>query len=228
MNSDYWREKWDQSAKINTDIPSISGWGDRTFYEMLFSLNDIGKKMKLAKDDRLLDVGCGAGLFEIAFSNWIHEIIGCDYSREMVKHAYKFSKNFNNVFINQCDINHLPFKGGSFDKILVNSVIQYLNTPNDVIDAITELKRVAKRDAIILLSLIPSATTKEEYIEGYYRLGFTPEDIQEKILQNSRIQWFFPLELKEELQNLDFSNVSITYPVNSFQKKYYFDIIIEK
>ena len=80
MRSAYWREHWNKSAKENEDIRLISGWGNRTFQEMLFAITDVEKKMELKSEDRLLDVGCAAGLFEIAFAHWLKEIYAVDYS----------------------------------------------------------------------------------------------------------------------------------------------------
>ena len=132
MKSEYWKKHWNQSAQENEDIRFISGWGGRTFQEMMFAVTDIVKKLELRPEDRLLDVGCGAGLFEIAFTYWIREIYGIDYSNEMVTVAKKNTSLYNNVFIESADVRNLPFTSNFLDKVLVNSVIQYRNNLEEV------------------------------------------------------------------------------------------------
>ena len=43
MRSEYWKEHWNKSAKEDEDIRLISGWGNRTFQEMLFGIMDVAK-----------------------------------------------------------------------------------------------------------------------------------------------------------------------------------------
>ena len=47
--SEYWKEKWNKSAKENNDVGFISGWGDISFQEMLFIINDIVENLDLEK-----------------------------------------------------------------------------------------------------------------------------------------------------------------------------------
>lgn len=228
MRSASWKDNWDRSARENKDIRIISGWGNRTFQEMLYAINDVAKKLDLQQGERLLDIGCGAGLFEIAFAPWAGTVVGADYSREMVKQALANSCQYPNVHTQQCNIKNLPFKTGSFDKILVNSVIQYLDSPEEVRDAMTELSRVIKTGGTVLLSLIPSATTRQDFLDGYYRLGLPEEVAKKKIVTNNNILWFDETELQQTLETSGFSHISLEKPCDTFQKKYYFDIVMKK
>lgn len=228
MRSTDWREKWDHSAQENQDIRLISGWGNRSFQEMLFSINDIAKKLDLQQGERLLDIGCGAGLFEIAFTHWAGALFGADYSGEMTKIAWANTRQYDNVHIQQCNIKHLPFKTGSFDKILVNSVIQYLDTPEEIGTAMKELNRVIKSGGIIFLSLIPSASTKQAFLDGYNKLGLSADEVKKKIDLNNNILWFYENELYSDLEMFGFSDIILAKPCDNFQKKYYFDLIIVK
>jgi ubiquinone/menaquinone biosynthesis C-methylase UbiE len=228
MRSAFWKENWNKSACENDDIRLISGWGNRSLDEMLFSINDIAEKLRLHQNDRLLDIGCGAGIFEIAFARWMREVIGSDFSDEMVKKARKNSKNSSNVHIQQCTIKALPYKSGVFDKILVNSVIQYLDGYDEVISVIDELDRITRTGGIILLSLIPSADSKNALLDGYFSLGLSDTEIQEKVTKNENILWFNKQELVADLTQKGFSKITASLPCNCLQKKYYFDLIIEK
>lgn len=227
MRSTNWQGNWGRSAEENQDIRFISGWGNRSFQEMLFSINDIADKLELQQGESLLDIGCGAGLFEIAFSHWAGNVYGTDYSEGMVRKARTYTDQYNNVFIQQGNIKHLPFKTGSFDKVLVNSVIQYLDDTQEVNIAMGELTRVTKTGGLIFLSLIPSARTKQQFLEGYYNLGLPEEEVRKKIEINNNILWFDESEMIECLQAQGFKHLTLAKPCDDFQKKYYFDLIIK-
>lgn len=228
MRREYWKNYWNKSAKEHKDIRFISGWGNRPFQEMLFTVTDVAKKLELKSEDRLLDVGCGAGLFEIAFSPWLKEIYGMDYSEEQVKIAKKNTENYDNVTIKRADILNLPFEDGFFSKVLANSVIQYLNGVDEVEKAFEELDRVTRKRCRILVSLIPDANKKKEFINGYYKLGLSREEIKEKVESTERAIWFDENELKKIVEKCGFQTIDVTKPVDNFQKRYYFDLIIEK
>ena len=227
MRSEYWEREWSKSAREKEDIRLISGWGNRTFQEMLFAITDVAKKMDLKSEDRLLDVGCAAGVFEIAFAHWLKEIYAVDYSEEMVKVAKKNTGKYDNVSIEKANIQNLAFEDEFFDKVLVNSAIQYLNDLDEVKGAFEELKRVTKKQGRILVSLIPDANKKDVFLNGYYKLGLSEEEIREKIELNENVIWFDKEELKNLLKQIGFMSVNVSRPFSSFQKKYYFDLIIK-
>lgn len=221
-------ELWNKSAKENEDIRFISGWGNRTFQEMLLAITDLVRKLELKNNENLLDIGCGAGLLEIAFSPWLKKIYGLDYSKEMVGIAKKNTDELNNVVIEHADIRNLPFSEKFFDKVLVNSVIQYLNNLSEVQTAFQELERVTMKNSRILISLIPDANKKEMFLKGYYNMGLSEEEIKHKIELSENIIWFEKNELKIIAESYDFQVIDISTPVNRFQKKYYFDMLIER
>lgn len=228
MRSEYWMELWNKSAKENEDIRFISGWGNRTFQDMLLVITDVARKLELKNNENLLDIGCGAGLFEIAFSPWLKEIYGSDYSKEMVSLAKKNTEMFNNVIIEHGDIRNLPFSNGFFDKVLVNSVIQYLNNFVEVQTAFQELERITGKKSRILISLIPDANKKEMFLKGYYNMGLSEEEIKHKIEANENVIWFEKDDLKKIAESYNFQVIDFLTPINNFQKKYYFDMIIKK
>lgn len=228
MRSGYWREHWNKSAKESEDIRPISGWGNRTFQEMLFAITDVAKKMDLKNEDRLLDVGCGAGLFEIAYAHWLKEIYGVDYSEVMVKVAKKNIEKYDNVIIEKADIQNLPFKDEFFDKVLVNSVIQYLGDLDEVEKSFEELKRVTKAGGRILVSMNLDANKKEDYFSGYYKLYLPEEKIKEKINASNKALWFDRNKLKDIGEKVGFEAIVLDMDKDVWQSKYFFDLLLIK
>lgn len=228
MKSEYWRERWNKSAKENEDIRLISGWGNRTFQEMLFAITDVAKKMDLKSEDRLLDVGCGAGLFEIMFTHWLKEIYGVDYSEEMVEVAKKNTKKYDNVIIEKADIRNLPFKDEFFDKSLANGVILHLNDLDEVKGAFEELRQVTKKQGRILVSMNLDINKKEDYFSGYYKLDIPEEEIKEKINAGNKALWFDRNKLKDIGENVGLKAIVLDMDKDVWQSKYYFDLLLIK
>lgn len=218
-NDIFWKNYWNSSAK-NKDIKIISGWSNRTLQEIIYKTTYIAKKLKLKKNDRLLDIGCGAGLLEILFTYWVKEIYAIDYSDEMVKIAKRITNHYNNIIIQQSDIRKLHFEDRFFNKIIVNSVIQYLNDMDEVEISLKELKRVIKNNGIILLSMNPDLKQKKKYFNGYQKLEFSEKQIKEKVNINNKIIWFNKSELKNMCNKIGFKsyilNKSKYQPLNHF------------
>jgi SAM-dependent methyltransferase len=228
MGSEYWKKHWNHSASENTDLRIISGWGNRSFQEMLITINDISRKLDLERDDRLLDIGCGAGLFEIVFSPWISEIYGVDFSEKMVELARQNCMNFKNVRIVNADIGNLPFLDGFFSKVLINSMIQYLPDTKEVERGLKEIERVTAEGGRVLLSFVPDNSQKEQFLNGFSSLGLSDDEARKKIDANNKSLWFEKERMTVLLQNIGFSSVEIQKPVNPFHSSYCFDLVITK
>lgn len=83
-------ELWDNQAKQNcyTKIPSFE---NNKFLQLL------KKEQMLDESFDVLDIGCGGGAYSIAMSPFVHQIIGCDLSKEMIENAKKLSNGIDNV-----------------------------------------------------------------------------------------------------------------------------------
>jgi|GEM_PF-4753410 len=225
-NSEFWKNHWNSTARENNDIRFIDGLGNRSFQEMLFSITDISKKLQLSPDNIFLDIGCGAGLFEIAFTNYVREIYGIDYSKDMAIKAKSFTQQYSNVKISVGNMLDLPFQNANFDRILAHSTFQYLNSMNEVKIALNEIKRVAKRNAIICLFLMPDNETKNDYLNGYYKLSLSDIELQKKIEATNKVMWYDKTQLIKIIETMGFSVVRIGKPVIPFQSKYYFNVTL--
>ncbi len=103
---------------------------------------------------RLLDVGCGDGIFLKELENDF-DCIGLEISETRIKRAKKITKKSKII---QGDAESLPFKNNSFDYVLFTEIIEHL--PNYK-KALKEVKRVLKSSGKVILS-IP--------IAGLYRI----------------------------------------------------------
>lgn len=125
----------EEFSKVYQELQSIGGDRPTDMNEgcMQFALDNIDPKAKT-----LLDVGCGRGYWANRVASQTNlKVTGCDV--------------LENVPIDgdyvQGDIENLPFKDNSFDIVFSSHTIEHVrNLPK----AISELKRVAKRQVIIV------------------------------------------------------------------------------
>lgn len=117
----------------------------------------IINSVNFRENSKLLDVGCGVGLFaqfikEKAPSlgnRW--DIYGIDFSiQSLMRYKESFNKNIKSQLM--CgDVEHLPFKRESFDYIFAITVFQNLPNPKATL---IQLRRLCKQDGLIILSFL--------------------------------------------------------------------------
>lgn len=86
-------------------------------------------KIKISKDDKLLDVGCGTGIS----SDFECDVTGIDPSKELLNHA--------NIKAIKGIAEDLPFEDNSFDIIVSLTAIHNFS---DIEKGLKEMKRVGK------------------------------------------------------------------------------------
>jgi ubiquinone/menaquinone biosynthesis C-methylase UbiE len=103
------------------------------------------------KDSLVLEAGCGVGAQTkiIATKNPDSNFISVDLSEDSIIEAKRMIKSLdiNNVELKQADIYNLPFKGETFDSVIICFVLEHLHNP---IQALNELKRVLKKGGTIV------------------------------------------------------------------------------
>jgi 2-polyprenyl-3-methyl-5-hydroxy-6-metoxy-1,4-benzoquinol methylase len=121
---------------------------------------DVIDKLQIAPSNRLLDIGCGPGNLLIPLSFLMQEAVGIDHPEVIARNQARFSAA--NVRWVQG-----PFQSGmnlgSFDCILIYSVVQCLPTLDDVknfLDAAVELLQSGGR---CLVGDLPNADKKRRF-----------------------------------------------------------------
>lgn len=132
--SDVWREHWESLAFEN------SNGRPRDVYDSIIA-DDIRKKLDLKSSDMILNVGCGTGIFEKAFSNYC--TISMDFARVMVSRA-------NMKFGIVADATVFPIRPLSVTKICVYSVLQYLS-PTSVGQMLDQISLSLQEGGICLI-----------------------------------------------------------------------------
>jgi len=113
--------------------------------ELVFSL--IGILGLEGKD--ILDFGCGDGRYSLILSQLgAKSVTGIDNSQKMIKLAgNNLSEKYKNVKFVVADGANMPIEDGSIDIVFSNFVFHHFD---EYIKPILEIKRVLKRDGILL------------------------------------------------------------------------------
>jgi demethylmenaquinone methyltransferase/2-methoxy-6-polyprenyl-1,4-benzoquinol methylase len=105
--------------------------------------------LNVARNSNVLDVGCGTGLLFSHVATEAQTIVGVDISGKLLLQAKKRARNLRNVHLVQADADHMPFKDNYFSVVFAFTVLQ--NMP-DPLETLKEIKRIAERDAPIVVT----------------------------------------------------------------------------
>ena len=103
---------------------------------------------------KVLDVGCGSGLFFKEVANHAQLVVGVDVSRKLLHKALKQANFFGNVFVLQADADHLPLKDCIFDAVFSFTMLQNVPKPKETL---SEMKRTTKRGSRVVVTGLKKA-----------------------------------------------------------------------
>lgn len=130
------------------------------------------KKIKAAKPESLLEIGCGFGRnIKFLIDNGVsaHKITGIDISKNMIKEAKKYIGN-NKVNLLVGDAKNLKFLDQEFALTLVHGVFMHIK-PRDIKTAIKDALRVTKNVLINVEQNYPAREEKEyTFVHNYKKL----------------------------------------------------------
>jgi len=103
-------------------------------------------------DDRILDAGCGTGVFTIDYLVAGAEVVGLDISQPMLDAAARKAAGY--PFHAVCgDMVRLPFADESFDKAVSVTALEFIE---DGAGAVAELLRVTKSGGLVVVGTLNS------------------------------------------------------------------------
>ncbi len=154
----YWNKKniWTDSEIWKKDIEFL--------YKKTSDIFNYNKK------HTVLDIGCGNGDFAKKISNKVDQIYCLDMSQEFINLCKINVANRNNIKIFKLsnDYTNLSFlKNVKFSIIIANSVVQYYESQEKIVDLVRSVKKIALKNAYFLISDIHVISDKKR---PYFKL----------------------------------------------------------
>lgn len=163
-------------------------------------LHLLSKRIPRDKNLKILDAGCGTGLF----AHYLQEfgnVKGVDYHEDAVRLSKK-----RGVSAVRSDIRHIPFKDNTFDVVTCIDVIVHQKIKSDVA-IVRELRRVLKPGGILLLRVaaVPwlmsqhdrYVMTRERYSKNHLKNTIEKAGLTIEKLSYMNFLLFFPAALNK-------------------------------
>ncbi|UJF16744.1 methyltransferase domain-containing protein (plasmid) [Jeotgalibaca sp. MA1X17-3] len=153
------------------------------------------KLVAIVEGKQVLEVGVGTGKNLLLYPE-VLEVIGIDFSEDMLEKAIKKTKEKKNITLIEMDVQDMRFADNTFDTVVTSCV--FCSVP-DPIKGLEEIKRVCKANGKIvmlehmrshhtvagnfmdMLNFIPlhiwGANINRETITNLLKAGFKEEDI---------------------------------------------------
>jgi ubiquinone/menaquinone biosynthesis C-methylase UbiE len=145
-SSDFWKRWWDEQARQpSSDFVLNRRTAIRVDALEKRAHDEFLGAIAPQPGDMILDAGCGSGRNLSLLAPLVTEVVGVDYSIEMLARAKDriAKEHLSNAKVERGDVTLLPFLSDSFDVVVCASVLQYLDD-RECTRAIHEMIRVCK------------------------------------------------------------------------------------
>ena len=140
----------------------------RTKYELAF------RRIVFCGADRILDCGCGTGIFLEKVAGRVQFAVGVDLSPKMLERAKLRLSQISNVELVCAEIDFLPFSEGTFRHVFMFTV---LPGHTDWGYTISEALRVLESEGIMTLSVLKKETSSEKLLRKLNMNGLEPREL---------------------------------------------------
>ncbi len=188
-------------------------WGLQIFLILRWLLTPytwIGTHLHLQECKRVLDLGCGHGLFSMFLASQFKDlqVIGLDHDGARVQAAKKAAAQFQNLNLVQGDLTSSPLDHGIFDAIFVIDVMHYFSYEAQKL-IVERLDGVLdKASGVLLIRELAQEKNFSYFINLVYEksatfFGFTKSANKDEIYLRSKEGWKgFLQELGFEVQTV--------------------------
>jgi ubiquinone/menaquinone biosynthesis C-methylase UbiE len=150
-------------------------------YDMRYAEEQTAKieaaleNLKIEKPALILDVGCGTGILFDYVAGKAGVTVGLDISRKILFKAKNRAKNFGDTHLVLADADNMPFKDDIFNHVFGMTLLQNMPKP---VKTLKEIRRVARRDAVVVVTGLKKVFSFEEFEELLLNAGFVIVDLK--------------------------------------------------
>jgi len=186
-NLKFWDAAWKRVSKPHKEFPKLP------------YIHELTRKFKKYQVKKVLDLGCGSGWLTIFMSKYGFDVTGIDIAKPAIELGKIWAKEENaNVNFLVGDLFNLPFKEGSFDAVVCNSVLEHFRL--DQAEAIFQkVYKILKDGGYFFGCFDQVGTGKGEYFE----LGDSTHVYTDQMRKGMMLRNYPDEELKELLKGFD-------------------------
>jgi SAM-dependent methyltransferase len=216
-----WRRIWESKA-AEPDF-TASGRSSSDPGQLFALLADACTALAPTAEDTLLDVGCGVGMLARHLAPYVHRLVAMDFAPSLIGRARAHVPSGRFA---AASIQSLPFRDGAFSKVLVSSVLQYLEDDGSVARALAEIRHVTAAHGRAFASGNPDERKKEEYIAGIDHLDI-PEERKVVIRERNRqAYWMSQESLLRRAEEAGWQAEVRPISPSVWQSSYMFDLLL--
>ena len=156
--SDFWMGG--RKAELREFYDQTADFYERRYREIQLWKYELARRY-LLPCERLLEVGCGTGLYLRELQRLAGLVVGVDFSEGMLRKA--------RGLLVLADAEHLPFRDGVFDQVLSITALQNFPEP---LRALAEMNRVLRSGGRLVLSSLKKKHPLPVLVEMVGRSGF--------------------------------------------------------
>jgi 2-polyprenyl-3-methyl-5-hydroxy-6-metoxy-1,4-benzoquinol methylase len=178
--------------------PNDKGYLYKVLFKMVEALSIKELKKFTNKDSKVLDVGCGIGLFlEKLQRLGVTQLTGIDFSAVAIRGLKERGiDGYQGTFLD------FEAKVESFDLIVMNNYLEHTLTPVKELEKAIKLLKPGGR----IIGELPNFAALDQAIFGRYWGG---NHVPRHTIQ------FSPFSLRRLLENIGFESVDLSYPINT-------------
>jgi ubiquinone/menaquinone biosynthesis C-methylase UbiE len=155
--------EWHTKREVKQRYDSTAHIYDRRYAEeQTAKIEAALEHVNMQKHGLVLDAGCGTALLFNHFANKAEALVGLDISRRILMQAKNRERQLSDAHLIWGDADNMPLKEDVFDYVFAVTLIQ--NTPNPI-NTLNEIKRVAKTDALVVITALKKKFTLEDLKE---------------------------------------------------------------
>lgn len=160
---------WNKKKVVMRDYDSSAHIYDiRYAEEQAAKIEAALESINLEKQDLMLDVGCGTGLLFRYAVGKVKTIVGLDISKKILLLAKNRAKKLSSAHLIWADADMAPLREEIFDHVFAVTLLQ--NMPNPA-ETLSEVKRVAKENAVITLTGLKKKFSSQSFEELLQKSG---------------------------------------------------------
>jgi SAM-dependent methyltransferase len=187
-----WAEFWSAKAVSGGNF-SANGRSLVSEVGFMHIIDEVVTNLKLGRNSRLADLGCGTGMISMALAPWVRSISAVDISQVMVRKAGENLKGFRNCSVRIGNITNSGLRDNSCDGVLSYSVVQYLKNRENIECFLNEINRVLEPGGRAFIGANPDPGKRDLY-ESIVRKTRSSSEAKDEIALLDEILWIDPVE----------------------------------